>query len=74
MSHWKYTALGIMKFSCIDNSLQCYKENEDCEESTVEQIIQKHQKTSEDHESNEDDMTKRERVTNQDTTKFTAGL
>jgi hypothetical protein len=31
------------EFSCIDNSLQCYNENEDCEDA-VEQIAAKHQK------------------------------
>jgi hypothetical protein len=29
---------------CIDNSLQCCNENEDCEEAAVEQIAAKHQK------------------------------
>jgi hypothetical protein len=33
------------EFSCIDNSLQCYNENEDCEDAIVEQIAAKHQKT-----------------------------
>jgi hypothetical protein len=54
------------EFPCIGNSLQCYKENDDCEEATVEQIAAKHQKTLEDRESDEDDMTERERVTNQE--------
>jgi hypothetical protein len=36
------------EFSCIDNSLQCYNENEDCEEAIVEQIAAEHQNTSED--------------------------
>jgi hypothetical protein len=35
-------------------------ENEDCEEAVVEQIAVKHQKTSEDQQTNEDDMTKHE--------------
>jgi hypothetical protein len=26
------------EFSCINNSLQCYNENEDCEEAVVEQL------------------------------------
>jgi hypothetical protein len=62
------------KFSCIDNSLQCYNENEDCEDATVEQIAAKHQKTSEYQETDQDDTTERERVTNQDARKFIAGL
>jgi hypothetical protein len=51
-------------FSCIDSSLQCYNEN--CEEEIVEQIAAKHQRTSEGQETDEDDTTGRERVTNQD--------
>jgi hypothetical protein len=48
------------EFSCIDNSLQCYNENGDCENATVEQIAAKHQKTSEYQETNEDNMTDHE--------------
>jgi hypothetical protein len=33
------------EFSRIDNSLQCYNENEDCEDTTVKQIAVKHQNT-----------------------------
>jgi hypothetical protein len=44
------------------------------EEATVEQIAAKHQKISEDREAYEDDTTERERVTNQDARKCTAGL
>jgi hypothetical protein len=33
------------EFSCTDNSLQCYNENEDCDEATVEQSTVKQQKT-----------------------------
>jgi hypothetical protein len=62
------------EFSCIDNSLQCYNENEDCEDAIVQQIAVKHQKTSEYQETDEDDTTERERVTNQDVRKFIAGL
>jgi hypothetical protein len=62
------------QFSCIDNSLQCYKENEDCEDAIVEQISVKRQKTSTYQETDEDDTTERERVTNQDARKFIAGL
>jgi hypothetical protein len=62
------------EFSCIDNSLQCYNENGDCEEAIGEQIAAKHPNTSEDQETDEDDTIKRERVTNQDARKFIAGL
>jgi hypothetical protein len=41
----------------INNSFQYYNENEDYEEAIVEQTAAKHQKTSEDQESYEDDMT-----------------
>jgi hypothetical protein len=58
------------EFSC--NSLQCY--NEDCEDTIVEQIAAKHQKTSEYQETDEDDTTECERVSNQDARKFVAGL
>jgi hypothetical protein len=58
------------EFSCINSSLQCYNENEDCEDAIVEQIAAKHQKTSEYH----DDTTERERVANQDARKCIAGL
>jgi hypothetical protein len=60
-SYWKRNTSEITKeFPCTDGSLQCYNENEDCEEATVEQIAAKHQKTSEDQETDEDDTTKRE--------------
>jgi hypothetical protein len=62
------------EFSCINNSLQSYNENEDCEDAIVEQIAAKHQKISEYHNTNEDDTTKHERVTNQDARNFIAGL
>jgi hypothetical protein len=52
------------EFSCIDISLHCYDGNEDCEEASVEQTAATHQKTSEDREADEDDKTKRERMTN----------
>jgi hypothetical protein len=58
------------EFSCIDNSLQCYNENENCEDAIVEQIAAKHQKTSEYQETDEDNTAERERVTNQDVRKF----
>jgi hypothetical protein len=59
------------ELSFINNSHQCYSENEDSEEAIVEQISLKHQKTS---ETDEDDMTERERVTNQDARKFISEL
>jgi hypothetical protein len=62
------------EFSFINNSLQYYNANEDSEEATVAQIAAKHQKTSEDQETNEDDTTECERVTTQDARKFIAGL
>jgi hypothetical protein len=45
------------EFSCIDSSLQCYSEKEDCEEAVVVQIAVKHQQTSVDQKTDEDDMT-----------------
>ncbi|KDR19627.1 hypothetical protein L798_06146 [Zootermopsis nevadensis] len=60
------------EFACIDDSLQCYNENEDYEDSIVEEIAAKHQKTSEDQES--DYTPELERVSNQDARKFVAGL
>jgi hypothetical protein len=62
------------EFSCIDNSLQCYNKDKDCEEAVVEQIAAQHKKISEDQESDEDGMTECERVTNQDAREFIAGL
>jgi hypothetical protein len=62
------------EFSCIDSSLQCYNENEYREDTTVEQIAAKHQKTSAYQETDEDDTTEHERVTNQDAKKFIARL
>jgi hypothetical protein len=62
------------EFWCINNSLQCYHVNKDCEEAIVEQIAAKHQKISEDNKTDEGDITERERVTNQDARKFIAGL
>jgi hypothetical protein len=55
-------------------SLQCYNENEDCEDAIVEQIATKCQKTSEYQETDEDDTTERERVTNRDARITMAGL
>jgi hypothetical protein len=44
MSYWKCTSSKITKFSCVDNSLQRYNENKDCEEAVVEQTVAKHQR------------------------------
>jgi hypothetical protein len=62
------------EFSCIDNCLQRFDENEDCEEAIFEQIVAKHQTTSEDQESDEDDMTKHEHATKQNNKKIIAEL
>jgi hypothetical protein len=78
---WRYRIRPTLKiyhvgnyeeFSRTDSSLQCYNKNEDCDEEIVEQIEAKHNKTSDDQESDEDDTTERERVTDQDAT--VAGL
>jgi hypothetical protein len=74
MNFYKQCSLLLIEFSYIDKSLRCYNENKDCEEAIVEQIVVKHQKTSEDQENNKDDMTEHERATNQYTMKFTAEL
>jgi hypothetical protein len=62
------------EFLCSDNSLQCCHEIDDCEEAVVEQISAKHHKTSEVEESDEDDTTEREGVTQQDARILIAGL
>jgi hypothetical protein len=59
------------ELSFINSSHQCYSENEDSEEATVEQISVKHQKTS---ETDEDNVTEHERVTNQDAREVIAEL
>jgi hypothetical protein len=61
------------EFSCINNSFQCYNENEDCEEAIVEQTAVKHKKISEDQDPN-DDTTKHEQLTNQAARKYIAAL
>jgi hypothetical protein len=73
-SYYKYTTSKITKFSCIDNSLQCYNENKDCEDATVEQIGAKHQKTSEYQETDEEDTIDCERVTDHDARNCIAGF
>jgi hypothetical protein len=51
----------------------CFR-NFDCEEAVVEQTATKHQKTSESQETDEDDTTECEQVTNHAARKFIAGL
>jgi hypothetical protein len=51
----------------------CFR-NFDCEEALVEQTAVKHQKTSEDEETVEDDTTECEQVTNHAARKFIPGL
>jgi hypothetical protein len=46
------------EFSCIDSNLQCYNENEDCEEEIVERILAKHHKIPHNQETDENDMTR----------------
>jgi hypothetical protein len=75
MSYWKCTTSEITKsFHALTSSLQCYNENEDCEDTIVDQIAAKHQKISEYQETDEDDTTECEQVTNQDARKFVVGL
>jgi hypothetical protein len=73
-SYWKCPTSEITKFSCTENSLQCYNENEPCEEAIAEQTAAEHQKTSEGQEIDEEDTTKREQVTNRAARKCIAGL
>jgi hypothetical protein len=47
------------EFEGIDNNCECYNENEDCEDETVESILSKHQDEElEGEESYEDDTSK----------------
>jgi hypothetical protein len=39
-----YHVRNYEEFSCADNSLECYNENEDCEEAIVEHFAVKYQK------------------------------
>jgi hypothetical protein len=55
------------EFEGIDNNVECYNENEDCEDEIVESILSKHQDEElEGEESDEDDTSELERVTTQD--------
>jgi hypothetical protein len=59
------------EFEGIDNNVECYNENEDCEDETVESILSKQQDEElEGEESDEDDISELERVTTQDIRKF----
>jgi hypothetical protein len=55
------------EFEGIDNHVECYNENQDCEDEIVESILSKHQDEElESEESDEDDTSELERVTTQD--------
>jgi hypothetical protein len=54
------------EFESIDNNVECYNENENCEDEIVESILSKHQ----DEESDKDDTSELERVTTQDARNF----
>jgi hypothetical protein len=52
------------EFEGIDNNVECYNENEDCEDEIVESILSKHQDEElEGKESDEDDTSELEQVT-----------
>jgi thiamine phosphate synthase YjbQ (UPF0047 family) len=52
--------LVTVKSFHASTSLQCDNENEDCEDTTVEKIAVKHQKTSKYQETDEDNMSEHE--------------
>jgi hypothetical protein len=58
----------------LDIDLQCYNENEDYEEATVEQIAVKRQNISEDQYTNGYGMAERVQVSNQNSRKFSPSL
>jgi hypothetical protein len=59
------------EFEGIDNIVECYNENEDCEDEIVESILSKYQDEElKGEESDEDDTSELERVTTQDSRKF----
>jgi hypothetical protein len=62
------------KFLCTDNSVQCYNENGDGKEETVEKTTAKQQTTSEGQKNDKADRTEHERVTDQDDKEFIAEL
>jgi hypothetical protein len=57
LSQEVYHVRNYEEFSCINSSLQCCNENDDCEESVVEPFPVKCQKISEDQENVKHDMT-----------------
>jgi hypothetical protein len=73
-SYWKCTTSEITKSFQLSSGLECYNESKDCGEASVQQIAVKCQRTSEDQETEEGDMTEHEQVTKQDAMKFIAGL
>jgi hypothetical protein len=61
------TVRNYEEFEGINNNVECYNENEDCEDETVESILSKDQdKELEGEESDEDDTSELERVTTLD--------
>jgi hypothetical protein len=59
------------EFEGIDNNVECYNENENCEDEIVESILSKHQDEElEDEESDEDDTFELERVITLNARKF----
>jgi hypothetical protein len=59
------------EFQDIDNNVECYNENEDCEDEIVESILSRHQDEElEGEESDKDDTSELERGTIQDARKF----
>jgi hypothetical protein len=62
---------NYVEFDGIDNNVECYNKNENCEDEIVESILSKHQNEElEDEESDEDDTSELERVTTQAARKF----
>jgi hypothetical protein len=59
------------EFPGIDNNVECYNKNEDCEDEVIERILAKHQDEElEGEESDEDDTYELERVTTRYARKF----
>jgi hypothetical protein len=73
-SYWKCITSESTKSFRASTIVFNFNRNEDCDDVTDEQIAAKHQKTSEDQGSNENDPTEHERVTNQGARKFIPGL
>ena len=62
------------EFLSIDNNLACYNENENCDQAIIEQIITERSGTAEIVESDENDTSENERVTNNDARRHVAAL